>query len=37
MGAHQLLGTGLELGDGSIDRFDAVPVEQLGQPSFADT
>ena len=37
MGAHQPLGTGLELGDGGVHGLDAVPVEQLGQPFLADT
>src|SRR4051794_13287227 len=36
MGAHQPLGTGFQLGDRGIDGLDAVPIEQLGQPSLTD-
>src|SRR5437762_8856228 len=37
MSTHQLLGTGLQLGNCGVNGLDAIPVEQMSQPFFADT
>ena len=37
MSTHQPLGTGLQLGNCGINGLDAIPVEQMSQPFFADT
>src|SRR5437899_11064102 len=37
MSTQQPLGSGLQLGNCGINGLDAIPVEQMSQPFFADT